>query len=166
MQLAYAKKEQGISDIHLVVYLNRIGDADLHIVRDLLSHRVYREEFFEAARRLEQTAAFEQDAQFESTDLKHRSLAAIGLRRIVSIVDTAYGGDEPPGLYAGTEQDTMDRCSPESLEAVGSVVLEGLDAISQWLIKIERFSQLPLAASPGSEPEPEAAEQSGDETQH
>ncbi|MGE4605946.1 MAG: M28 family peptidase [Myxococcota bacterium] len=160
--LAITLSERSVSDIHLVVYLNRIGDADLHIVRDLLSHRIYREEFFEAARRLGQTVVFQQDAPFESTGLKHQSLSAVGIRRIVSIVDTAYGGDEPPGLYAGTEQDTLDHCSPESLGAVGGVVLEGLEAISKWLIKIERFSQLPLEASPESEQA--AADSSGDET--
>ena len=71
-------------------------------------------------------------------------------------------------------------------------VLEGLEAISKWLIKIERFSQLPLQASPGpgeaaaeepepepepeqepeqepepgEEREPEVDEQSGDETRN
>ncbi len=168
VRLAFVKQAQGVSDVHLVVYLNQIGDADLHIVRDLLSHRIYREEFFEAAERLGQTAAFGKEAPFESSGLKHRALSAIGLRRIVSIVDTAFGGDEPPGLYAGTEQDTMDQCSPESLDAVGRVVLEGLEAISKWLIKIERFSLLPLEASPEPEPEaePGSAEQAADETQH
>ena len=139
-----------------MVYLNRIGDADLHIARDLLSHRIYREEFWKAAQRLDRTDVFHMDAPFESTGLKHRDLSTIGLRRIVSLVDTTFGGDEPPGLYAGTEQDTMQRCSPESLEAVGSVVLEGLEAISKWLIKIDHFSRLPL--EPTSAPEPEAAE--------
>ena len=162
VHLAVSKGEQSISGVHLVVYLNRIGDADLHIVRDLLSHRIYREEFFKAARRLGQTVVFQQGAPFESTGLKHQSLSAVGIRRIVSIVDTAYGGDEPPGLYAGTEQDTLDHCSPERLGAVGGVVLEGFEAISRWLIKIERFSELPLEASPESEPA--AAESSRDET--
>jgi glutaminyl-peptide cyclotransferase len=176
VQLALAKQEQGVSDIHLVVYINRIGDADLQIVRDLLSHRIYREEFFSAAGRLGHEGAFGPDAPYQSSGLKHPALSAIGLRRIVSIVDTTYGGDEPPGLYAGTDQDTLDHCSPESLNAVGGVVLEGLEAISAWLIKIERFSRLPREksavtesqAEPQPEPQPrpesEDAEPAGDAT--
>lgn len=166
VRLAFARKQQDVSDVHLVVYLNRVGDADLRIVRDLLSHRIYREEFFEAARRLGLTDVFRVAAPFESTGLKHSALSAIGLRRIVSIVDNSFGGEEPPGTYAGTDQDTMDRCSPESLDAVGRVLLEGLEAISKWLIKIERFSQLPLDVPPGPEPQQEITEPTEDATEN
>jgi hypothetical protein len=138
--LASRIRAAGISGVRAMIYLNRVGDADLRIARDLMSHRIYREEFWKAAAALDRTHAFSRDAAFENAGIAHRHFAQIGLRQIVSIVDTSFGGDQPPGLYAGTAQDTIERCSPESLETVGVVVLEGLDAISKRLGKIDRFA--------------------------
>lgn len=138
--LASRIQESGIFGIRAMIYLNRVGDADLRIARDLMSHRIYREEFWKAAATLDRTYAFPRDAAFENAGIAHRYFAQIGLRQIVSIVDTSYGGDQPPGLYAGTAEDTIERCSPESLETVGMVVLEALDAISARLAKIDRFT--------------------------
>jgi hypothetical protein len=138
--LASRIQEAGISEVRMLVYLNRVGDADLRIARDLMSHRIYREEFWKAAAALDRTHAFPRDAAFENAGIAHRYFVQIGLRQIVSIVDTSFGGDQPPGLYAGTAQDTIERCSPESLETVGVVVLEALDAISERLGKIDRFA--------------------------
>jgi hypothetical protein len=138
--LASRIQEAGISEVRMMVYLNRVGDADLRIARDLMSHRIYREEFWKAAAALNRTHAFPRDAAFENAGIAHQYFVQIGLRQIVSIVDTSFGGDQPPGLYAGTAQDTIERCSPESLETVGVVVLEALDAISERLGKIDRFA--------------------------
>jgi hypothetical protein len=138
--LASRIHDTGISKFRLMVYLNRIGDADLRIARDLMSHRIYREEFWNAAAKLDRTQAFPRDAAFENAGITHRYFTQIGLRRIVSIVDTSFGGNQPPGLYAGTSQDTLERCAPESLETVGVVVLEALDAISARLAKVDRFA--------------------------
>jgi hypothetical protein len=138
--LATRIRESGISGVRLMIYLNRVGDADLRIARDLMSHRIYREEFWKVAAALDQTHAFPRDAAFENAGIAHGHFVQIGLRQIVSIVDTSFGGDQPPGLYAGTAQDTIERCSPQSLEAVGVVVLGALDAISERLGKIDRFA--------------------------
>jgi hypothetical protein len=138
--LASRIQEGGISGVRVMVYLNRVGDADLRIARDLMSHRIYREEFWKAAAALDRTRAFPRDAAFENAGIAHGVFRQIGLRQIVTIVDTSFGGDQPPGLYAGTAQDTIDRCSPESLETVGVVVLQALDAIAGRLAKIDRFA--------------------------
>jgi hypothetical protein len=138
--LASRIQKTGISGVRLMIYLNRVGDADLRIARDLMSHRIYREEFWNAAAALDRAHAFPRDADFENAGIAHRYFVQVGLRQIVSLVDTSFGGDQPPGLYAGTAQDTIERCSPESLETVGVVVLEGLDAISKRLGKIDRFA--------------------------
>jgi len=138
--LASRIRETGVSGVRVMIYLNRVGDADLRIARDLMSHRIYREEFWKAAVALNRTYAFPRDAAYENAGIAHQYFAQIGLRQIVSIVDTSFGGDQPPGLYAGTAQDTIERCSPESLETVGVVVLEALDAISARLAKIDRFA--------------------------
>jgi hypothetical protein len=137
--LASRIQNAGTAGFRVMVYLNRVGDADLRIARDLMSHRIYREEFWRAAAALDQGQAFPSAATYENAGVGHRYFLQIGLREIVSIVDTSFGGDQPPGLYAGTEQDTIERCSPDSLETVGVVVLEALDAISARLSKIDRF---------------------------
>jgi glutaminyl-peptide cyclotransferase len=138
--LAARIQQAGVSGIRLMVFLNRVGDADLRIARDLMSERAYREEFWKAAADLERDYAFPSDAPFENAGVDHQQFSSVGFRRIVSIVDTRYGGDQPPGEYAGTADDTIEHCSPDSLETVGVVVLEALDSISQRLIKIDLFT--------------------------
>jgi glutaminyl-peptide cyclotransferase len=138
--LASRLQEQGIAGVRVLVYLNRVGDADLRIARDLMSHRIYREEFWKAAAALDRTQAFPRDAAFENVGMGHPNFAEIGLRQVVTIEDTAFGGDQPPGLYADTAQDTIERCSPDSLQTVGVVVLGALDAIAGRLGKIDRFA--------------------------
>jgi hypothetical protein len=174
--LALAKRirEKGmLAGIRLALVLNRVCDADLRVARDLHSHRIYREEFWRAASRLGHSDAFPPDGSFESPEASHHELAAAGLHRVVALVDSSFGGNEPPGLYAGTEDDDLEHCSADSLEAVGKVALEALDKISQRLAKIDRFAESPLegpgeltfeslAAAP--EADDTAAPQTGDET--
>ena len=138
--LATRIQEEGTSGIRLMVFLNRVGDANLRIARDLMSERVYREEFWKAAADLGRDDAFPSDARFENSGVDHQSFLLIGFRRIVSIVDSRNGDDQPPGRYADTADDTIGRCSPDSLETVGVVVLEALDSIAQRLLKIDRFT--------------------------
>ena len=137
---ALARAEDAFSGVHLAVYLNRVGDADLRIARDLLSHRIYREQFWKVARRLGHRDVFPPDAAFESVDIGNRSLSHAGLRRIVSLVDTRFGGGEPPGADAGTAEDKLERCSQESLATAGQVTLAGLELISEWLVRIDLFA--------------------------
>ena len=171
--LAKQLHDEGVlAGIRLALILNRVCDADLRVARDLLSHRIYREEFWRAAARLGRSDAFPPGASFESPVASHHALAAVGLRRVVALVDTSFGGDEPPGLYAGTEDDDLEHCSADSLEAVGKVALEALDKISQRLAKIDRFAASPLEG-PGEltfelpaapEAEETATPQTGDDT--
>jgi hypothetical protein len=143
--LAKQLYDEGVlAGVRLALILNRVCDADLRVARDLLSHRIYREEFWRAAARLGRSDAFPPGASFESPVASHHALAAVGLRRVVALVDTSFGGDEPPGLYAGTEDDDLEHCSADSLEAVGKVALEALDKISRRLAKIDRFAASPL----------------------
>jgi hypothetical protein len=139
-------QEWGASGVRMLVYLNRVGDADLEISRDLMSHRIYREQFWEVAEDLGRTDAFPPDAGFEDAGVADPILNQIGFRRVVSIVDTLYGGDQRPGVYSGTEEDTLERCSVESLRTVGFVSLGAIHSISRRLAKIDRFARMPDAA--------------------
>jgi hypothetical protein len=144
--LAQRLRELGaMNQVRLAVVLNRVCDADLRIGRDLRSHRIYREEIWRAAARLDRREAFPSGASFESIDESHIPLSNAGLRRVVAVADTSFGGDEPPGLYAGSKDDDLAHCSAESLATVGMVTLEGVEAISNRLARIDRFVESPLA---------------------
>ncbi len=130
--------------IRLGVVIDRVCDADLQIARDLGSHRIYREEFWRAAQRLGRVDAFPRHSDFQSPRSSHEELKAIGVPRVVTLTDTSFGGEEPPGIYSGNEDDTIAHCSPASLATVGLVTLEALDTISKRLARIDRFSRSPV----------------------
>ncbi len=136
-----------LSRVRLAVVMNRVGDSELRIARDLRSERLYRQEFWRAAARLGHDEAFPPNQPFESPEASHLPLVAQGLRRVVALVDTSYGGEEPPGIYADTSSDTLAHCSPESLGAVGAVTVEASRQIATRLVRIDRFSDAPLDAA-------------------
>lgn len=144
---AELKRKQVIPSIRLAFVMNQVCDPDLRVARDTVSHRHYREQLWAAAQRLGHQDAFPRDASFESTGASHAPLKEAGIRRTVAIVDTSFGGDEPPGSYAGTEDDDLEHCSAGSLEAVGVVVLHTLADIAQSLAKIDRLVDEPIAAA-------------------
>jgi hypothetical protein len=130
-----------------VTVFARVGDADLRIARDLQSHRMYREEFFRAAEATGHTEAFRSDQTFESPYAPQRSFLDHGLRRVVVLSDTSFGGLDESAEPRNESGDTLEHCSPESLEAVGAVTLVALNRITARLEKIDRFSDYPLASS-------------------
>jgi glutaminyl-peptide cyclotransferase len=143
--LAERMQEEGELDaIRLLVAFNRVCDADLRIARDLGSHRIYREEFWRTAARLGREDAFRPGDAFESSLSSHVAFRELGVRPTVAIEDTAFGGEAPPGIYADTEQDDLEHCSPESLETVGAVSLAAIETIGDRLAKIDRFARSPL----------------------
>jgi glutaminyl-peptide cyclotransferase len=166
-ELARAWSQDGRLDaIRLLLYIAQVGDADLRIARDLRSHRGYRETFWDVARRLGHADVFVPGQGYEAPAAGHLPFLARGVRRAVLIMDTSFGGDEPPGFYADTEDDTLERCSPQSLGTVGEVTLESLREIGARLAKIDHFAGAPLqgvapvplqpgisGATPVSEPE-------------
>ncbi len=149
--------DPGAPTLRLFVTFQQVGDADLHIARDLRSNRLYREEFWFAAARLRRKDAFRPDDPFESPAGSHEAFLAAGFRGIVLITDPAYGGNEPPGAFANSEDDTVERCSPQSLASVGAVTIEALERISERLAKIDRFVRQPAppAPAPGAAATPE-----------
>jgi hypothetical protein len=138
------------ASVRLVVSFQQVGDAELRIARDLRSHRLFREEFWLAAARLGRTEAFRPADRFESPVGSQTSFLSAGFRGVVLITDSSYGGDEPPGAWANSEDDTPERCSAQSLGTVGVVTLEALDRIGQRLAKIDRFAKKEPAAEPAA----------------
>jgi len=136
-----------LPSIRLAVVVNRVCDPDLQVARDQASYRIYREEFWHAARWLGESDAFPPRGEIEMVDGPHQGFVNAGMKRVVALMDTRFGGGEPPGIYAGTEDDDLEHCSADSLATVGRVILEGLYVISRRLAKIDRFSESPVEGS-------------------
>lgn len=151
-----ARSPDGFERIRLAVVFEQVADIDLTIARDLRSHHVYREFFWEAAGVLGRGAYFPSDANVESVEASHLELIEAGLPRTVLIADPRFGGSRVPGRYAGTDKDTPVRCSPYSLDVVGSVATEALDRIATRLARIDRFRAAPLEDPLGDAPDPAA----------
>jgi hypothetical protein len=133
--------EAGTLDIvRLAVVLRQVGDADLTIGRDLHSHRMHRETFFEVAEDLGYADVFAAGRGYVESRSSHRPFVEAAMPRVVVLHDPWYGGEEPPGEYWGGEHDTREHCSPESLEAVGVVTLAALRKISARLEKVDLVS--------------------------
>lgn len=133
---------QGLLDrIRLVVYFGQVADAELTIARDLLSHRTYRDAFFKAARRLGHDDVFPSSAGFDSVFGGEVAFVQARMRRVVAITDPRYGGDQPPGIYHHTEQDTLERLSADNLIAVGEVSEQALRDIGALLQRVDRFAR-------------------------
>lgn len=161
--LAEGLRERGeLERVRVAVWFDQVADADLTIARDLRSLRRYRDVFFEAARELDLEAAFPTSAPFESVVTGHLAFWSANFRRVVAIADPHYGGSEPPGGYWHTEQDTLERCSPQSLDAVGRVSRRALTQIATLLERVDRFARPPRAeaapAPAGGVLEPEGGE--------
>ena len=144
--------ESGAPPVRLVVLFQQVGDADLHVARDLRSHRLYREEFWLAAARLGRKDEFRPEDPFESPAGSHEAFLAAGFRGVVLITDPSFGGGEPPGAFANSEDDTPEHCSPQSLASLGVVTLEALDRIGGRLAKIDRFTKPVVTAPPEMAP--------------
>jgi hypothetical protein len=146
-------RERGeLERVRVAVWFDQVADADLTIARDLRSQRRYRDVFFEAARELGQEAAFPTSAPFESVITGHLAFWSANFRRVVAISDPRYGGSEPPGGYWHTEQDTLEHCSAQSLDAVGRVSRRALTEIATLLARVDRFARPVRAATPPDPP--------------
>jgi hypothetical protein len=146
-----------LSRVRLMVYFNQVADRDLAIARDLLSDRVVRRAFEGAARRLGHESVFPSDQPYARPPGGHQAFRGVGVRRVMAVVDDRFGGDEAPGVYRHTEEDTLERCDPASLEVAGTVADAGLRDVVELLRKVDRFSSRPVPvpeAEPAETPEP------------
>jgi len=133
--------------VRLGVVFVRVGGSDLRIARDLKSHRMYREEFFAAAKITGHTDAFRSVQPFESPYAAHHSFLGHGMRRVVVLSGSSLASEDESGELQVDRADTLENCSPESLQAVGDVALVSLDRITARLAKIDRFSESPFGDS-------------------
>jgi peptidase M28-like protein len=111
-------KEGTLKKIQAFLLLDMIGDADLNVERDSNSAPWLEDVVYKAATELGyQAHFFGRPNQIEDD---HLPFARAGVP-VADLIDLNYG---PNNSYWHTPQDTLDKLSPQSLEIVGSVVLE------------------------------------------
>jgi Zn-dependent M28 family amino/carboxypeptidase len=124
--VAYAERDlQGsppLEQIRAMVLFDLVGDCDLRIPRERSSDEALYELFAEAAG----GAPFAGVTGEIGDD--HVPFLEAGIPA-VDLIDFTYGSDEVPGPYWHSEQDTLDKVCPESLDAVGEAALEAIPRI-------------------------------------
>lgn len=123
-------KESGaLARVRFCVLLDLVGDKDLQLVRDSNSGRELVAAFFKAARR--EGLGRHVDGMSLPVKDDHQSFLAVGVES-VDLIDFSYG---PYNEWWHTAEDTVDKCSQESLEVIGRIVLAGLPEVEELALK-------------------------------
>lgn len=120
------RKSGDYRKVSAVIIVDMIGDKDLDLLRDLNSTGWLNETVRNVAAKLNLKSAFGDMSMAIEDD--HLPFARIGLP-VVDLIDFTYGGNDSPGPYWHTAQDTLDKLSPKSFDAVGRIVLGTIDAL-------------------------------------
>lgn len=119
-----------------VVLLDMVGDKDLQLTTDVFSDEQLLKLFFDVAR--ENGLGKHVGGPREMIHDDHLRFIEIGIPA-VDLIDFRYG---PPGggirAYWHTEEDTLDKCSQESLDVIGRIVLLALPELERWVLKRHR----------------------------
>lgn len=119
------QKDGTTKKIKAFILLDMIGDADLNIDRDSNSTPALLAVVEQAATRLGyQSHFFRREIAAEDD---HQPFAAAGVP-VADLIDFDYGYGN---AFWHTQEDTLDKLSPRSLEIVGNVVLESVRMLGQ-----------------------------------
>jgi hypothetical protein len=121
------------------LFLDRVGDAELLVRRDLHSSAPYRDIVWEQAEAHGYGDAFASEG-FAELVAGHRAFGSAGLRQMVALVAPVSDG---VGDVTGSSEDALATCSSESLAAVGRVSLGSLRAIETRLDRMDRYAASP-----------------------
>ncbi len=111
--------------ISALINLDMIGDRDLHIVSEMYSSEPLRRLLWQVAAQLGEAKRF--DGQELPIEDDHVPFLRLGVRAL-DLIDFEYG---PNHGWWHTPEDTLDKLSAESLQAVGKVVMETLRRLDQ-----------------------------------
>lgn len=124
--LAQKWQQDGTSKkIKALILADMIGDKDLDILRDTNSSTWLEDLVGEAARRLGYQSYFFQTVSAMSGD-DHLPFAQTGVPA-ADLIDFDYGYNN---AFHHTTEDTIDKCSPKSLQITGDVILETIRLIN------------------------------------
>lgn len=138
------------------LFLDRVGDAELLLARDLHSSGPYRAIVWQSARDQGYASVFATDG-FDAPEGGHRALSEAGFRQIVALIDSGHDRDTLSGWRARRQVDDLAHCAPESLGIVGTVALDALRTIETRLEQIDRYSSAPADAAVSGEHDLEPA---------
>jgi glutaminyl-peptide cyclotransferase len=114
-----------LEDITSMILFDLVGDCELQVPREELSEQAIYDRFAEAAIETNgSTAPFEGETEGVADD--HVPFLEAGVPAL-DVIDFTFGGDERPGTYWHTTEDTLDKVCPESLDAVGEPAVRVLD---------------------------------------
>jgi len=145
--LADALAQRGDRErVRVVVYFESLAHPDLRVARDLRSHRIHRETFWESARALGLDDVFVAEEPLSSPESGHVALLERDWRGVVAIV----GASEPALPVAEEESEPLQPDAAEDatvtrLAELGTVVLDALDRIAARLARIDGFANDGLA---------------------
>ncbi|HLI30176.1 MAG TPA: M28 family peptidase [Terriglobia bacterium] len=117
-----------LSRIQAMILVDMVADANLDIRRDVNSTRWLSDLLFQTADRLGYSRSFLKN-QLTAIEDDHVPFVNAGVPA-VDVIDLDYG---PNNSYHHTAQDTLDKCSPQSLQIVGNVVTAMLGALEHSL---------------------------------
>ena len=133
--LARGLEEGGeLQDLRGVIVFDRVGAPGLRLARDLRSHPVFREIFWESASSLGFEAIFPVDGGWASADGVDLGFREWEMDRVVVLVDEAVARPDLDSLRPSG------RVSAQTLEGVGVVSVEALGRIMQRLSKVDAFT--------------------------
>ena len=124
---AKIRRDDQVGRYAAVVIVDMIGDKRLRIEREALSHQAVFSILERTAQRLGHGSIFQAEAMSIADD--HTPFLQIGIPAAV-LIDLRYGPGYGSNAYWHTDQDTLDKLSPRSMEIVGQVVLESLPELA------------------------------------
>lgn len=125
--VARLKADGLLASIAACVVIDMVGDRELVLSRDEYSGRELQRIFDDAARSI----GLARHLGGVSIPIKddHQSFLEVGIES-VDLIDFEYG---PDNSWWHTDEDSLDKCSQQSLEAIGRIVLAGLPALEAWV---------------------------------
>ena len=117
-----ARKAGTLKDIKALILVDMIGDADLRMMKEANSTPWLVDALWSAAAKLNRPEFLAESSPIEDDHLRFLEAGVPA----VDMIDLDYG---PANAYWHTAQDTLDKTSPKSLQAVGDVLLAALPAI-------------------------------------
>jgi hypothetical protein len=144
---AELEARQLIERVRLAIFLGFLPGPKFVVERDLRSHRMYRETFWQSAKLLDGTSMFPATDTFSSPQAGHLAFLARGVRPTVALIGRY---DEVLGGGAGSPETLGSLPDAAEFERLGRVTLDAIDRITRRLGRIEAFAKSPLGEAPAA----------------
>jgi hypothetical protein len=133
--------------VRLAIFFGFLPGPKFVLERDLRSHRMFREAFWQSAKSLDGALMFPETDTFSSPQAGHLAFLAQGVRPTVALIGQTAGTDSE-----GADSAAIPSRLPDAgeLERLGRVTLDAIDRITLRLDRLEAFAKSPLGEAPGA----------------